>query len=356
MMLPSNCVRFHLYSVRGLVCSVILTSCATLSQALLRADEIPSDVPITDPTFVCKDSGAISGMDIPLSTVVVAPFAFPVVLKFEEGRSGDDFMGKGWSCPLLESTLFKINENEYAWRTPDGKKEIIRTGSNDPHLDYTISTQEDATIVNSSYGWSYEYLDGHLASIKLPDKESLTFARTDDCESVVCDGRTLVEMRKGNNLPASSILTIEGKTYVCTLGKKPDVQTIMGNRVIGELLESLASIDLNGQQLYNFSYSIDPSKIAGTIAISKEGAQIKSGSLVETDEILGPQNAPRPDGAIDFNNPGRYITHSVYFQSGLLYGKIRSETVTYPDGRQVSAKYIYDENGKLIRTIGVSTP
>lgn len=309
-------------------------------------------IPAVDPQVDYR-AGKADKISIPLTSIPIDNDTLPVTLEFHEAAAGDSFFGRGWHLPLVDSYFVQISPHHYDWFTPDGKHLYPKVKPKHPTDDYSVKNSNGVINVTTSFGWTYEYQGGRIKSITTNTGKSITFKNSDDGgTSVEMDGQELLNVNRDEHDPTATDLTVMGTRYHCQLDKRPVVQSSNNVTVISALVYSLSKITINGKPLYSLNFDVDAA-LNPSVNVSKEGGPstpIALNSVADSRPVSDVATSTTKGGAVDYTTPDQLQVHRDYFVSGDLYGKLRDETVTFPDGHQISAQYIYDENGNCIQT------
>lgn len=304
-------------------------------------------------------------MDLPLEPVILNGLVLPLHLVFESGKSMTRSclgLGEGWRVPLLDSSLVQDGENSYLWQTPTG--DSIRFQRRRPDAEmangkYKLIFEAGDPFIKTEAGTTYRFNKGRLSQIAGFDGNVVTISRGVDSVYLKENGILKLQVQRNEVKGRPSIIIQNGDLiYNCILGQRPMVEIDGNRRLIGKLANSLSEVSSAGRNLCTIRYSVNDGVFPVFQFLTPNFA---SEEIVDSGASLSNESSDVPFFKIDElgatldqrTELGVRIVTSM-FVSGVLDGKVRKRSVCFADGTEYVLRYIYDENGELIRVVDES--
>lgn len=174
----------------------------------------------------------------------------PLRVEFSSANQGNSpCAGRGWWIPLLEARAFLKRETMMQATLLCGKSMFLRRAKNAPNTFHTLDKEwtgivnGENIIISRPDGWELRYHQGLIRQLKTDTGRLLTWTRS---------GNLVTEIREeGGSGAALRVLTtfggvpngfeVNGRKHRFDLDKRPRVQHVNGQNLIGSLDPSLSS-------------------------------------------------------------------------------------------------------------------
>jgi len=308
----------------------------------------------------------------------------PLTMGFSSGRtSSSPYLGKGWILPLLESNLVQINSKLFLATLPDGVKiRFWRAKETDTTLTgqadgWMAELGDNSTTLWAECGWKIVYSNGRIASITTPQNQKLIYNyKGGVATDLDLDGKPILNAIMDDSGNVFGI-SFNNKRISFAKSQKPNVESINGQKVIGEIDSSLNRVTFDDGTADIFNFAVD-SALNPTLTVSgnhdrsfswdpltqlilKDGAwsyNIISGvGMFDNAQITRKNSQGQSEFWYHDKKAGEEITQELdgtkkitkAFVSGVLRGKIRS--IEEIRGKDTTTTYsaAYNETGGLIR-------
>lgn len=317
-----------------------------------------------------------------ITTINTKDIQIPILLGFSSVSAPASLIGPGWTLPIIDSNVIQIDQNDFLITLPDGRKDRLTRDTSKPALlkgnGWVANISGNTIECKAECGWSLSFTQGKLTRITTPNSKVFTISRDDiKKEYHISDGTQevlavspLISKGEKNGYKLSA-----GRSdFMLWLGKRPVVQSIGGQRVIGSMVESLSGIEHEQLLQKTFSFDVDKNirptlKVLDHIFVwNAESGQLLSDGNNEykTRSVAGVDCLSRetPDGDCELfgsdNEKGIFVRKYLQrpfevekiFTSGILSGKVRSIDVSKDGNTWVEMKrFSYDGAGAIIREI-----
>ncbi len=310
---------------------------------------------------------------------------FPLVMGFRSDREWSSaYLGHGWILAMLDSSFVQVNEKQFTMIQPDGltrrfyrdkpEDTILRAGEG-----WKAEIREDVVTAWADCGWKLVYNKGKLSSISTPKNKTINLEYTGGRVSEVKEGSsTLLKVDVNPNTNQVTGFTAQGKNYKIEQDRRPRVQMVNGQNLIGGMDSSLSKLIFPNGHQKSYEFAVDQ-KIEPTLKITDSGT-VRSFSwnpstkLIKTDndwtyKITPNGENPLANAAIGRKNAkgqeefwyrdarkGREESHELdgtvriesWFVNGILQGKVRKVQIRNKD-LVMDQKFEYNESGQIIR-------
>jgi RHS Repeat. len=318
--------------------------------------------------------------------------SIPLRVEFSAANTGDSpYCGRGWWVPLLEANAYLKRENMMHARLLCGKSMWLRRDRRDP-TKYRTLDQEwtgvisgDEIVIAREDGWELRYKQGLIRQLRTDTGRVLVWSRS---------GNLVTEIREtGSGTAPFRLVTtsggvptgfeINGKRHSFELDKRPVVQHVNGQNLIGGLEPSLSAWTWpdGSKELYKFEVDQQPQIMPVMTLTDREGATERYVWNPQTNAVISDgdwtyeigkitqefglpritrKNAAGQEEFISVDNArgiteektiegGHRITE-IFKSTGPLYGKVRKvETLGERGNRILQYAASYDDKGRLIR-------
>jgi len=321
-----------------------------------------------------------------LDFIDIGELKIPISLVFlPSDKSSQGIFGPGWSIPLFESRVQQIDDNTFSINLPDGKPLVLKRNATNPKLlesdgfGWLAEITPQSIELIASCGIKLRYVGGRLTSARLNSGKTLTFDYANGIlQQILGDGSQLVSIVKNNKDNSCIIRTTAGENKI-TITKRPLFEEINGTKVVSTLVDAVDTVEIPDGSTVRYEYpqsddfdhrvtlqqsgfkhdfswnslgkvtSVNGKKYAITLlgseplsvkieerhidGKSRSWAYDESAGTISTKSLLGDQDTKQ------------------WFMSGHLKGQLRREIRQGTSGEKVEIRYIYDENGNLIRIL-----
>jgi YD repeat-containing protein len=318
--------------------------------------------------------------------------SIPLRIEFSAANAGNSpYCGRGWWVPLLEANAYLKRENMMHARLLCGKSMWLRRDRRDPTKYRTLDHEwtgvinGDEIVISREDGWELRYKQGLIRRLRTDTGRVLVWSRS---------GNLVTEIREtGSGSAPFRLLTtsggvpsgfeINGKRHSFELDKRPVVQHVNGQNLIGGLEPSLSAWTWpdGSKELYKFEVDQQPGIMPVLTLTDREGATERYVWNPQTNAVISDgdwsyeigkitqefglpritrKNAAGQEEFISVDNArgiteektiegGHRITE-IFKGTGPLYGKVRKvETVSEKGNRILQYAASYDDKGRLIR-------
>ena len=307
---------------------------------------------------------------------------FPIYMIFNSGwQSSSPYLGQGWMVPLLESKIVQIDDNTFQLWQPDGRYQFMGRDKETNTIlhgqaGWAAEINGDTITAWVECGWRLIYHQGKLTSMITPANRKLDLVHEDGQVIAIQEkGMTVLKVETDTQNGMVKGLTFNDKTVGIEQGSKPIIEQLTGKNVISGMAKSLSKLTLPNGTNKNYDFKIndnlEPSlkidsqrcltwdPVTGQIKTDGDwvyqiGQRSGSETGISITRIngMGKKEGFRQDelseSAINISGTG-YSYFKTWFASGLLGNKVRELKQTLLNGGILDAKYVYDENGHLLR-------
>ena len=318
-----------------------------------------------------------------------ADLKWPLVVGFRSNYDSvsSPYLGQGWIIPLLESNFVQVSENRFVMMQPDGWSNLFLRGGPDQNVLYGSAGWKGQIRGNqidawAPCGWHLTYTRGHLTSLITPKNRQFEFVYSGSAVMEIREsGLTRLQVEQNQLTHEVSALVFNGKRLRISQDKKPQVERLAGQDIVGGTSTSLCSIAGSGGPSKSFEFAVN-SQLEPTLKItSKTGTERLIAWDPSTKHILldgeWTYNITIPENDGDnaeiyrknrkgqneswFNNAakGEEITQSIdgtktvksWFTSGILAGQTRKIETIKDNVTRVVSRSTYDDQGRLLRRV-----
>jgi hypothetical protein len=338
-------------------------------------------VPPSAPISNAASDGTLSYWTT-LTTINPQGIQIPILIGFSSSSAVPSLIGPGWTLPIIDSNIIQVDQNDFLLTLPDGRKDRLTRDISMPDLlkgnGWVANISGNKIECKAECGWSLSFTHGKLTSITTPNSKVFTISRDDIKKDYhISDGIQEV-------LAVSPFMSKDGKSAykvsagrsdsILWLGKRPFVQSIGGQRVIGSMVESLSGIEHENLLQNTFAFDVDKN-IRPTLKVldhafvwNSDSGQLLSDGVFEykTRSVGGVNCLSRetPDGDCEVfgsdNEKGIFVRKNFQrpferekiFTSGVLAGKPRSIDISMNGNTwEEKKRFSYDTSGNAIRVI-----
>ena len=298
-------------------------------------------------------------------------------------------LGSGWIMPLFDSGIVQRDESTFDMITPDGTSDFFYRDGSDPSIlngssGWTGEIQGNDVIVHSKCGsgWKMVFRQGRLDTLSKGNHE-LRIQRDplNRPTGITESGVSRLALNRDEKTGLMSALEMNGKKYLFEYDRKPRVETVGGQNLVGGVEPSLHQITfpqekggkketydfavtekmlpnlkitdtegkertivwgLDGRILHDgeWSYKITSSRDGGANAAIERTNSQKEKEYWFKDDPNGRETTVARDGI---------KTERSWFTSGVAAGKLRKVVEIWNGVVTPIEENIYDEKGMLIR-------
>lgn len=310
---------------------------------------------------------------------------FPLLINFNSSReSSSPIAGKGWIVAPLDVTMTQLEENLFHMHQPNGTNTYFRRNNTNETVLRGMGTwlaeiKGDTISAYASCGWRINFTRGRLTSIQTPKSRTINFEYAGGQLVAIKEGTKTWLTAEADPEKKAMVLSCQGKKIALAQDKKPLVQSINGQNLVGGMESALSEVTKEDGTKSFFEYGVDE-KLNPTLKI-KEGESerlmtwginkkiIQDGdwvyNIVKESGGIGMYAAVgrnNPKGEKEFwffdRNLGRETiegngirTVKTWFVSGSLAGKLRRIEEVQRDKTRVLYSAVYDEKGRLLRSL-----
>lgn len=321
--------------------------------------------------------------------------SLPVRVEFSsEYENPSAYLGKGWSCPILESKVWLINERLMKAQLPCGRNMYLRRSQKDVFRFYSMNREWSAILegekitIRRGDGWELRYVNGRLAQLKTDTDRMLTWKKQGEVVvEIQEEGNVLHSFKVERNRAGEPIrLLLNEAPYIFQKGKRPRVEVINGNHVIGGFDETLTGWIWPDGNKETYEFAVNE-KVEPTLKVTDRFREeshyrwnAKNKHVIADDEweyrvgeITDASTVPKlfrknaigeeeflfimtKTGKTERKDIQRGHTITEVFKTpGPLYDKVRQvQRVKEDGGLETLYKASYDDMGRLVRKIDES--
>ncbi len=310
----------------------------------------------------------------------------PLIIGFKSSRETvSDLLGQSWLMPLLESHFIQLDDQWFQMVQPDGlNQKFLREKATDTTLKggggWMAEIQGDIINAWAVCGWKLTYHKGKLVSITTPKSKTINLEYSGGRVTEVKEGGTTV-LKVDLNPNTNQVVGITAgeKSYKFEQDRKPRVQVINGQNLIGGMDLSLHKLTFPNGHFKTYEFAVDQ-KLQPTLKITENGTErnfawnpINRLILSDNDwtyKITPDEKNPNNNAAIGRKNAkgqeefwhydrakGIEVVQDIFgkkrtatwFVSGILAGKPRKVEESTNGKIQAMEQSFYDEKASLIR-------
>jgi hypothetical protein len=267
----------------------------------------------------------------------------PINIGFNSHReASSSVLGKGWIVALLESHVEPVDENCMKVIMPDGWTfTFLRNGNTETwrgNVGWVGETNDNLFTIAAPCGWKIKFDQGKIAEIRSGANHTLTWRYNGGVPTEVDDGaRVILQVDQDPATGAAGGLVIDGQRLAITMGRRPRVETVLGENLIAGLDSCVSGLQWADGRTESFAFGTD-ALLEPTLAIAQSGGAGREFTWnPETRQI-------KSDG--DWTYQLQQVGGHLHFDRTSTNGK--SESYEADDGRGVTTEKGPD--GKEIST------
>ncbi len=310
----------------------------------------------------------------------------PLVIGFNSARtSTSPYLGDGWTLPFLESNVVQVDSKRFLMMLPDGENVRFKRKDETSQIlqgqgGWMAQLDQNSFTVWATCGWKIVFNEGKISSITTPRNEQITYLYKNGVVTEVDEGSKPLLTVFDNAKGSVSGLTFNGTRVDFEQGQKPNVESIGGQTVIGNMSSSLDKVTMSGGKIENYKFAVDP-KLVPTLVISgvnnrtfswdpftklilKDGdwsykitpgtkpfanAEIERSSLNKPLQTEYYYNDNTTGVTTEQGLNGVRLVTQRFIEPGPLYERVRTVTEIKNGSTTILSHCDYDELGRLLR-------
>jgi hypothetical protein len=202
----------------------------------------------------------------------------PLLVVFNSSEEGTSpYLGKGWRFAFLESQAVPLNEREIQATMPDGTKFLFRRKTTDENAIFDgnqnwqgrlSSKNRQFTAWNSS-GAKATWFDGRISELVTSGANVQYRYRGETVSTVSVNGSVVLQTKFDESSKEITGFVIEGKKVSLAKDRRPEIQVVAGNRMIGGWSQSLSQVEITNSPPRKYEFAVDPLSLSPVLNISE---------------------------------------------------------------------------------------